>query len=77
MEPPLGRRDAILIHAHRNLEPQRTLGERHREFVQALGCDILLDETPGAYKNVESFIEAQTNLVEVVARLTTLMCVKG
>lgn len=32
---------------------------------------------PGAYKNLESVIEAQTDLVEVVARLTTLLCVKG
>ena len=37
----------------------------------------VLDEIPGAYKDLESVIEAQTDLVEVVARLTTLMCVKG
>jgi tRNA-splicing ligase RtcB len=37
----------------------------------------VVDEIPGAYKSLESVIEAQTDLVEVVARLHTLMCVKG
>ncbi|GAB2969549.1 RtcB family protein [Nocardioides montaniterrae] len=37
----------------------------------------VLDEIPGAYKDLESVIDAQTDLVEVVAKLTTLMCVKG
>ncbi|HEX4190900.1 MAG TPA: RtcB family protein [Marmoricola sp.] len=37
----------------------------------------VLDEIPGAYKDLGAVIEAQTDLVEVVARLTTLMCVKG
>jgi tRNA-splicing ligase RtcB len=37
----------------------------------------VIDEIPGAYKDLESVIEAQTDLDEVVARLTTLMCVKG
>ncbi len=37
----------------------------------------VIDEIPGAYKDLESVIEAQTDLVAVVARLTTLLCVKG
>ncbi|MFT4087896.1 MAG: RtcB family protein [Gordonia sp. (in: high G+C Gram-positive bacteria)] len=41
----------------------------------------VIDEIPGAYKDLESVISAQTDgpspLVEVVARLTTLLCVKG
>lgn len=37
----------------------------------------VVDEIPGAYKSLESVIEAQTDLVEVVARPHTLMCVKG
>ena len=37
----------------------------------------VLDEIPGAYKNLDSVIEAQRDLVEPVARLTTLLCVKG
>ena len=37
----------------------------------------VVDEIPGAYKDLGAVIEAQVDLVEVVARLTTLMCVKG
>lgn len=37
----------------------------------------VVDEIPGAYKDLGAVIEAQADLVEVVARLTTLMCVKG
>lgn len=43
--------------------------------------DGVLDEIPGAYKNIADVIEAQAAgpdpLVEVVERLTTLVCVKG
>ncbi|MCF4123072.1 RtcB family protein [Antribacter sp. KLBMP9083] len=37
----------------------------------------VLDEIPGAYKDLDSVIAAQADLVEVVARLTTVLCVKG
>lgn len=41
----------------------------------------VLDEIPAAYKDLESVIDAQTTgeqpLVEVVARLRTILCVKG
>lgn len=37
----------------------------------------VLDEIPGAYKDLDDVIAAQRDLVEVVARLTTLLCVKG
>lgn len=37
----------------------------------------VLDEIPGAYKDLESVIDAQADLVSVEARLTTLLCVKG
>lgn len=37
----------------------------------------VLDEIPGAYKDLESVIAAQADLVAVEARLTTLLCVKG
>lgn len=37
----------------------------------------VVDEIPGAYKSLESVIEAQTDLVSVHAKLTTLLCVKG
>ena len=37
----------------------------------------VIDEIPGAYKDIESVIEAQSDLVEVVAHLRQLVCVKG
>ena len=37
----------------------------------------VVDEIPGAYKDLESVIAAQTDLVSVVARLWTVLCVKG
>ncbi|RPF20684.1 RtcB family protein [Myceligenerans xiligouense] len=37
----------------------------------------VLDEIPGAYKDLDAVIEAQSDLVEVVARLRTILCVKG
>jgi len=37
----------------------------------------VVDEIPGAYKDLQSVIEAQTDLVQVEARLITLLCVKG
>jgi tRNA-splicing ligase RtcB len=37
----------------------------------------VLDEIPGAYKDLDSVIAAQSDLVEVVARLSTVLCVKG
>jgi tRNA-splicing ligase RtcB len=37
----------------------------------------VVDEIPGAYKDLNAVIAAQVDLVEVEARLTTLLCVKG
>lgn len=37
----------------------------------------VVDEIPGAYKDLDAVIAAQVDLVEVVARLRTLLCVKG
>lgn len=37
----------------------------------------IVDEIPGAYKDLNEVIAAQVDLVEVEARLTTLLCVKG
>ncbi|MQY08609.1 RtcB family protein [Actinomadura macrotermitis] len=37
----------------------------------------VLDEIPGAYKDLEAVIEAQSDLVEVVAHLRQLICIKG
>ena len=37
----------------------------------------VVDEIPAAYKDIDSVIADQADLVEVVARLQTLLCVKG
>jgi tRNA-splicing ligase RtcB len=37
----------------------------------------VIDEAPGAYKDIDDVISAQEDLVEVVARLRQVVCVKG
>ena len=37
----------------------------------------VIDEIPAAYKDIDDVIAAQSHLVEVVTRLTTLLCIKG
>ncbi len=54
--------------------------EDHRHATQGVECRkdrAVLDETPGAYKDVEAVMAAQRDLVEVVATLKQVICVKG
>ena len=37
----------------------------------------LIDETPGAYKDIDAVMAAQTDLVEVIHTLKQVVCVKG
>ena len=37
----------------------------------------VLDETPGAYKDIDAVMAAQDDLVEVVHTLKQVVCVKG
>jgi tRNA-splicing ligase RtcB len=37
----------------------------------------VIDEIPGAYKDIDSVMAAQADLVEVVHTLKQVMCVKG
>ena len=37
----------------------------------------VIDETPGAYKDIEAVMAAQDDLVEIVHRLRQVVCVKG
>jgi tRNA-splicing ligase RtcB len=39
--------------------------------------DGVLDEIPGAYKDIEEVMAAQTDLVEVVETLKQVLCIKG
>ena len=37
----------------------------------------IIDETPGAYKPIEQVMAQQSDLVEIVATLKQIVCVKG
>jgi tRNA-splicing ligase RtcB len=37
----------------------------------------VVDEIPGAYKNIDQVMEQQRDLVQVVAKLKQFICVKG
>lgn len=37
----------------------------------------VIDETPGAYKDIDAVMEAQKDLVEIVHTLRQVVCVKG
>ncbi len=37
----------------------------------------VLDETPGAYKDIDAVMAAQSDLVEIVHTLKQVVCVKG
>lgn len=54
--------------------------EDHLEAVAGVECrrdaDVI-DETPGAYKSIDAVLEAERDLVEVVATIKQVLCVKG
>jgi tRNA-splicing ligase RtcB (3'-phosphate/5'-hydroxy nucleic acid ligase) len=56
-----------------------TLGD-HILATQGVNCrkdfDVI-DETPGAYKDIDKVMAAQTDLVDIVATLKQVLCVKG
>jgi tRNA-splicing ligase RtcB (3'-phosphate/5'-hydroxy nucleic acid ligase) len=37
----------------------------------------VLDEIPGAYKSIDEVMENQADLVEIVAEIKQVLCVKG
>lgn len=37
----------------------------------------MLDETPGAYKDIDAVMAAQADLVEIVHTLKQVVCIKG
>lgn len=54
--------------------------EDHQAATAGVECrrdEGVLDETPGAYKNIDAVMAAQTDLVEVVHTLKQIVCVKG
>jgi len=55
--------------------------EQHALDTQGVECrkaDLqILDETPSAYKNIEDVMRSQEDLVEIVAKLKQVLCIKG
>lgn len=54
--------------------------EDHAKATEGVECrkdESVLDETPGAYKDVEKVMAAQSDLVEIVHTLKQVLCVKG
>lgn len=47
------------------------------EGVECRKDDAVLDELPGAYKNLAEVMAAQADLIDVVHTLKAIMCVKG
>ena len=51
---------------------------RQRPPVSSVRKDAdVIDETPGAYKSIDAVMAAQKDLVEAVATLRQVLCVKG
>lgn len=50
---------------------------RQTKDVECRKDEALIDEIPGAYKPIEQVMEAQSDLVNVVATLKQVLCVKG
>jgi tRNA-splicing ligase RtcB len=54
--------------------------EDHIKATAGVECDktaAVLDETPGAYKDIEAVIAAQADLVEPIFHMRQFLCVKG
>ena len=52
----------------------------HRRATYGVECRKdrgVIDETPGAYKDIDAVMAAQTDLVEIVHTLKQVVCVKG
>ena len=59
-----------------------TLDSREDLIAQTLGVECrkdtgVLDEIPGAYKDIDEVMRNQADLVEIVAELKQVVCVKG
>jgi tRNA-splicing ligase RtcB len=59
---------------------KRITPEEHALATVGVECrqdEAVLDESPAAYKDVRRVLEAQRDLVEVVAEIKQVMCIKG
>ena len=65
--------------SRRQAKEQFTL-EDHAKATEGVECrkdKEVLDETPGAYKDIDAVMAAQKDLVEIVHTLKQVICVKG
>jgi tRNA-splicing ligase RtcB len=54
--------------------------EDHIKATEGVECrkdEEVVDETPGAYKDIDAVMEAQSDLVDIVHTLKAVVCVKG
>lgn len=54
--------------------------EQHAAATEGVYCDKtrnVLDETPGAYKDIDAVMESQRDLVEPILKIKQILCVKG
>lgn len=52
----------------------------HAKATQGVECrkdSGVLDETPGAYKDIQAVMDAQSDLIEIVHELKQVVCIKG
>ncbi len=64
----------------RNAAKRRYTARDLEEQTRGVECrkdSGVVDEIPGAYKSIDQVIEQQRDLVEVVARLKQVVCVKA
>lgn len=82
-----GNRDSFCSCSHgagrsmsRTEAKKRFTVEDHAKAVAGVECRLdadVVDETPAAYKEIDAVMAAQSDLVEVVATLKQVLCVKG
>ena len=51
--------------------------EAQTEGVECRKDEGVLDEIPASYKDIDRVMENQSDLVEIVAELKQILCVKG
>jgi tRNA-splicing ligase RtcB len=64
----------------RNEAKRRFSLEDHAKATAGVECRKdagVIDETPGAYKDIDAVMAAQADLVEIVHTLRQMVCVKG
>lgn len=52
-------------------------GYMARRALETIADADVIDEIPGAYKSIQEVMDNQSDLVEIVAELKQIVCVKG